>query len=85
MAFWVSPAAIMALSGTVQGGFWGANSLACTASTFSSLALSNIDITNLNVTTIYNYGGTSSPSDGTGGVGVTSATTGSTASTVDIC
>lgn len=84
MAFWVSPAAIMALSGIVQG-VLGANSLACTASTFSSLALSNIDITNLNVTTIYNYGGTSSPSDGTGGVGVTSATTGSTASTVDIC
>jgi hypothetical protein len=84
MAFWVSPAAIMALSGIVQG-VLGANALACTASTFSSLALSNIDITNLNVTAIYNYGGTSSSSDGTGGVGVTSATTGSTASTVDIC
>ncbi|KAJ5684253.1 uncharacterized protein N7477_000598 [Penicillium maclennaniae] len=87
MASWIarSMSTFMEDSGVVRGAL-GAGASACTASTFSSVPLSNMDILNLNVTAVYDYNGASSSSaDGSGGVGVTSASIGATAPAVDIC
>lgn len=83
----VSQSALLA-SLALATGVLASSSLDCTASTFASLTLSNIDVLSLNVTAARNYSTSSSDSssnDGSGGVGVTSASTGSTGSTVDIC
>ncbi|KAJ5693050.1 hypothetical protein N7462_002473 [Penicillium macrosclerotiorum] len=82
-------ATLLALAGMAQSILAsGSAALACSASTFASLTLNNIDITTLNVTTIHNYSTGSSGSTGTGGTGgvsVTSASTGTSASSADIC
>ncbi|KAA8644925.1 hypothetical protein EYZ11_005297 [Aspergillus tanneri] len=80
----VFPTILMALLGLVRGTLVSSAS-ACTAGTFVSLSLSNIEITSFNVTAAYKYSASANSFDGTGGVGVISASTGTTASTVDIC
>lgn len=77
-------AAALAVSRVVQGAL-GAPRPACTASTFSSLILNNIDIASLNVTVATNYSTTGAAQDGSAPVGVTSASTGPTSSTIDMC
>ncbi|KAL3460793.1 Tannase/feruloyl esterase [Aspergillus heterothallicus] len=67
-----------------------ASSATCTTEAFASLTLNNIKIISLNVTAARNYstsggGSFGGGSDGTGGVGVISASTGQGGSTVDIC
>lgn len=78
------PTVAMALSSVVQGAL-SASASACTASTFSSLTLNNIEIVSFNVTAARNYSTSGASSDGSAPVGVTSASTGTTPSTVDMC
>lgn len=76
---WLATA--LAVSRVVQGAL-DAPGPACTASTFSSLILNNIDIASLNVTIATSYPTTSAGLDGSAPVGVTSA---STSSTIGMC
>lgn len=81
-ASWLTTA--IALSCPVQGAL-SSFGPACTASTFSSLTLNNIETVSLNVMIAENHSTSGAANDGSASVGVTSTSTGPTTSTVDMC